>query len=493
MTKTSRWVLIVAAMVAAACGSSADGGATGSEPADEPAVEEVVAAEDAPTSTPTHATDAPTEEPAEEPEPAAAGTSSDEMPEIQFQEGLRSDFEYGFISPRGAIQDAFDAYAPLLLEPGTYTTDSMRTPMTFSLDQRWRLIVELPSYMLLVDHDRATGLWDLPLIQFNRPEAMIDPTDTTDGPPRLPRTVDGFDYDAWFEAHPQLEVERSEVAVGGIPSVRYLIAHPDGAEIGWPCRPGVQCTPLSMLWDAGPQDLQSDELFAFYVIPQGEGSPLTALSVVRADEGWGEFLAITEDLMASIEFGPVVEPVFSERPWEDGVGSSVPAGPLWFPVGPGFAFEVPQDLRADMRRNWSWLLLEDLDFQLFPPNVEIAMAVESPEGVPFETADQLADHLVERVAGAVRLADAELLGQRAARVQMFGVRPNELVFRHVDTPDDVDRNLAGWFTQDYVELWATETDEGVFILTAEAESEELLAPALELHEFVRDTLVIERR
>jgi hypothetical protein len=55
-------------------------------------------------------------------------------------------------------------------------------------------------------------------------------------------------------------------------------------------------------------------------------------------------------------------------------------------------------------------------------------------------------------------------------------------------PEDAHPDVAVWYTQDYVELWAVDTDAGVLIVTAEAANPDELAVALELHEQVRTTL-----
>jgi uncharacterized membrane protein YgcG len=60
----------------------------------------------------------------------------------------------------------------------------------------------------------------------------------------------------------------------------------------------------------------------------------------------------------------------------------------------------------------------------------------------------------------------------------------------VALPDGAAPEMSAWFTQDFVELWAVDTDNGVLIVTAEADSESALEVARGLHEEIRDTLII---
>jgi len=242
-------------------------------------------------------------------------------------------------------------------------------------------------------------------MRWMRPRRLTDPAHTAEGPPQWPETIDGWDFDSWFAAHPAIDVAKADVIISGIKSARYGVSFDGSAEVGWDCR-GELCVSLVLSYD-GPFDLRSDELFRIWVIPQGDFDPIVGIAVVEADDGW------------------------------DGFGDHV----------------------------------------------------DAIDGGPIESAEQLAELMVER-ANATPLPDAELAGRPAVVVEMLGVQPNIPIFRHVALPVGADPGLSAWFTQDFVELWAVDTDNGVLIVTAEADSGSALEVARGLHEEIRDTLII---
>lgn len=414
------------------------------------------------------------------------------LPDPPFQQDLRDVAEYVFGHEPGLIEADFGGYAPHLLGPGTYTTDAMVTPMTFSVEDHWRLINEFTSFMVLVDHEAASGLWDLPLLQFNRPESLTDPDTTSEGPPGFPGRLENWDFDAWFEAHPGLDVVRTEFDVGGITAQRYDIAYGTDSETGWECGPGTRCTPLVIMYNEGPLDLLSDELIHLWVIPQGDAAPITALAVADPDVGWDGFDTKVEELMAGIEFGEARPVSFGTPLWEAGLSTPVPAGPVWLPILGGVRFDLAEDSFVAQNAGWSWIELEGIPTNTFPPNIEVAAAVETIDGIPIASAEELAALLVDQ-GGGVRLDDAELVGAPAVVVDMRGVQPGLPLFRHVDVGEGVNPGIAAWSTLDYVQVWAVDTPEGVLILTGEADSDAGLDQVMEAHAALRETLVLEPR
>ena len=116
----------------------------------------------------------------------------------------------------------------------------------------------------------------------------------------------------------------------------------------------------------------------------------------------------------------------------------------------------------------------------------VLAALQAYDFTPIDSAEQLAELFVDEV-GATRLDDEEMLGRRAVVIDMAG-NPDVPVFRSVVLPDDAHPDVNVWYTQDYVRIWAIDTDDGVLIVTAEAANPDELAAALELHEQVRNTL-----
>jgi hypothetical protein len=244
-----------------------------------------------------------------------------------------------------------------------------------------------------------------------------------------------------------------------------------------------------MLEYRGPFGLESEELYRIWVIPQGDFDPIVAVAAVEASAGWGDFGDQVDGIIESVELGEPQPVGSTENIWEDGWDWFVPAGVVQFPILGGVEFEMPDEYFVRQTNNWSYIDMVDEEFDIFPPNVEIAGALQAIDGSPIESAEQLADLMVER-ANATRLPDGEIAGRPATVVEMLGVQPNIPIFRHVALPDGAEPHLAAWFTQDYVQLWAVDTDNGVLIVTAEADSAEALDVALGLHETVRESLVI---
>jgi len=88
----------------------------------------------------------------DDPVPAVADEPTvDEMPEPFFQEELRIVWEYVVGDHIGLIESDL-GYSPVLLTPDTYETDSMFTPMRFTVSEPTRLIVERHTFMVLVDN-----------------------------------------------------------------------------------------------------------------------------------------------------------------------------------------------------------------------------------------------------------------------------------------------------------------------------------------------------
>ncbi|NNE11896.1 MAG: hypothetical protein HKN41_06565 [Ilumatobacter sp.] len=423
-------------------------------------------------------------EPGETIAPVAATPSEPSpMPDEDFQHWLRTRWEHTVGDGPGLIEAEL-GFAPVLLEPGTYTTDATYTPLTFELSEPMRLLVERPTFMVLVDHT-AQDLWSVPIIHVIRPRALTDPATTADGPPEWPGTVEAWDFDAWFAAHPGIEVERSDVVVGGVESVRYDLSFPDPTGVGWQCMERAHCVALVIDF-GGPFDLHTSDPTRMWVIPQDEHAPIVIHAAIGDGEQWGDFGDHVDAIVASLELGET-EPVdIADQPWAFGLPATVPGGTVEFPILGGVRFDLPGEHFVQQERGWSLINVPG-DYDFFPPNVEIATARQAFDFTPIESAEQLADVLVTE-AGAVRRPDDELLGRPAVVVEMLGVQPGIPVFRHAALPDDAHPDVAVWYTQDYVELWAADTDDGVLFVTAEAANPEELAIALELHEHVRNSL-----
>lgn len=477
----------LASLLLAGCGGSDDDGAVVEGPTPTAAAE-------------AEATDGGVGEPAEAPpadeaeQPGGGGDSADvpavaPMPEPEFAVFLRSLWEHVFQAPVGLIEAEVGERSPVLVPPGTYTTEAMYTPMTFTVDEHTRLLAERAPFLALVDHS-APGLWSPPLLEFMRPHELVDPANTDEGPPEWPDTVAGWDFDAWFAALPDIAVERTEVTVGGVEANRFDIDLPGDGSVGWEAERDLWIVPLVIRYGDGPFDLLSTQLQRVWVIPQADSAPIVAVAVVERNEGWADFGPVVDDMIASIEFGEVQPVAIPENLWEAGYPARIPAGRVRLPVLGGVSFDLPQDYFVAQAPNWSYIEMFQAEFDLFPPNVEVAGAIEAIDGTRIESAEQLAELMVDR-ASATRLPDAEIVGRPAVVVEMLGVQPGVPVFRHIDTPEGADPGLAGWFTQDFVELWAIDTDEGVLIVTAEADSAEALEVALVLHETVRTSLELD--
>lgn len=409
------------------------------------------------------------------------------LPDPEFAGILRIQYEHVIGGGPGLIESEL-GYAPLLLEPGSYRTDAMWTPLTFTAPEPIRLISERRTFLVLVDEE-ADGLWDVPIVHVMRPHRLVDPAATTDGPPEWPATIDGWDLDAWFTAQPGIDVERTDVTVGGIDATRYDVTIPDDGSAGWQAEPDVWVVPLMWRYGQGPFDLPSVDRHRLWLIPQGVHTPIVIHAAVAADEGWGGFGDELDSIIASIELGEP-EPVGIDDPlWEAGLPGPVPAGPVRLPILGGVEFELPDDAFVEQHQGWA-LFAIDAEYDFYPPNIEVAAAAATVDHESIASAEQLADLLVD-VAGAVRLPDAEIAGRPAVGVEMLGVQPGIPIFRHVDIPPVPDPGLAAWFTQDYVELWAVDTDEGVLILTAEGEDPEGLDRARELHAAIAETLQVD--
>jgi len=404
------------------------------------------------------------------------------MPEPDLQWFLRTHFEHTIGSGPGLIERDV-GYAPVVLEPGTYTTDAMFTPVTFTLDDDIRLVVERPTFMLLVDQS-ASELWDTPLVHWIRPRGLVDPARTSDGPPGWPPTVDGWDFDAWFDAHPGIDAVGFDVQIDGVPAKRYDISFPADTQAGWECGDS-RCVPFLMRYDR-PFELHTSDPSRMWVIPQGDDAPIVIHAAIHNDQEWGRFGEHLGAIIDSIELGEPASVDIPDEVWEAGLSATVPAGPVELPILDGVRFSLSDDHFVNQDRDWSLIELNG-DWAFYPANVEVAAAEQAYDFTPIDTAVQLAD-LLTAEAGASRLPDRELLGRPAVVVEMLGVQPGIPVFRHVDLPQGAHPEVGVWYTQDYVELWAVDTDAGVLIVTAEAANPDELALAQELHEEIRSTL-----
>ena len=234
------------------------------------------------------------------------------MPDPLGQQELQILWEYVVGDHIGLIESDL-GYSPVLLEPGTYDTDSMFTPMQFTVAEHTRLIVERHTFMVLVDHS-AGQLWEAPLMEWKRPHKLTDPADTANGPPEWPGFIEGWDFDAWFAAHPALDVERTEMTISGIESVRYDVSFDGDADVGWDCG-GRLCVPLYLDY-GGPFDLESDEVYRIWVIPQEDFDPIMAMAVADASDGWGEFGDRVDAIIESVQLGQPQPVGFAENIWE---------------------------------------------------------------------------------------------------------------------------------------------------------------------------------
>jgi hypothetical protein len=492
-TARERWPLatlvLTAALVGAACGGGVSEPAITGAPAATSVVDDGETVE-AGAGSP----EVGSEEPAADidAESGSAGSTVDELPNPQFQKELREMAEYEFRHDPGLLEAEYGTLAPLLLEPGTHTTDAMDTPMTFTLDQHWRLISESTTFMVLVDHERAADLWDLPLVQFNRPFSLTDATTTSADDPGDLQDIAGWDFDAWFDAHPGLDVIRTGFEVGGIPSVRYEISYPEDSDAGFQCGPSDRCTPIVFHYGERPFLLQSNELVQLWVIPQADLRPITAVVASESATGWDGFDVVVEELMASIEFGDVQPVSIPEPLWEAGLPGEVPSGTTWIPILGGVQFELEQERFIAQNRGWSWIEFDEVPTSTFPSNIEVAAAVETIDDIPIGSAEELAELLVDQ-GGGTRLADRELFGRPAVVVDMRGVVPGVPIFRHVDVRPGTNPGIAAWNTLDYVEVWAVDTPEGVLILTGEADTADGLDQVMEIHARLRQTLTLAPR
>lgn len=441
----------------------------------------------------------PRTDPEPEPEletipPVGAGDSLDEpaaeestvvLPDPDQQWFLRTLWEHTVGDGPGSIERDV-GFAPTLLEAGTYTTDSMYTSLTFTLDRPMRLIAERPTFTVLVDPS-AVDLWDEPIVHLIRPRGLVDPTHTSDGPPDWPPITDDWDFAAWFDAHPGLDVERSTVQIDDVSVDRFDVSFPPDSDTGWQCGPETRCI-APVLDYSGPFDLTSDDSTRLWVIPQESGAPILVHAAIGRTEEWGAFGETADALVGSITLGPAAPVDIPDDIWEAGLSAVVPAGEVHFPILDGIRFDLPTETFVRQDRNWSYITVPG-DWDFYEPNVEIAAAMQTYDFERIESAEQLAGLLVE-VADATRLPDQRLLGRRAAVVEMRGVQPGIPVFRHLALPDEAHPDVGVWRTQDYVELWAVDTDAGVLIVTAEAANPTELDIARELHVRVRESLTL---
>ena len=203
------------------------------------------------------------------------------------------------------------------------------------------------------------------------------------------------------------------------------------------------------------------------------GSSERLLSIPLTPQRWVDRACelLTRDLTAA-EWDRLVPGAIPQRstcrstvlgsPWEEGRNGVVPAGTIRLPEFGGIRFELDTELEVIQDRAYTEFIIEGDNERTV---VDLVSPTATPDDVPVTTVEELITAMTDFVKAD--LVEREAIETPVGIARSFDF---EVDVEKVDAASWLQAGAAGWGPLQYGRFWMIDTDRGLFLVTAEADS-----------------------
>jgi hypothetical protein len=342
-------------------------------------------------------------------------------------------------------------YSPV--EPGTYRSEQLGWPFSFTTSGEWWVQPNEPGRVVLT-HPDSIGPGDRDIVFF-RPTALADPADPT-APIDSQERWDVDDIDGWLASLTSTVpvTGRRDYTLGRFEATAFDVVLPDD----FACGPEV-CAGFADIGGTWFVDFFPETEFRVYWVDGGDHEPFAVWIGSGRDSDWFTTAEALLDTVALGEPGP--HPVNPDAPWEAGVPTDVPAGPARFPVAGGIALTLDQERFVFQNNGFVAITLG------VPGAVTILKPIADGTGTPVATVEDVIG-AIQTSAAEIEEVDLEIDLAFPARVLDFRFPGFDggLLLKWDDTPD------RGTEMDRFARIWILDTARGPIVATAQTDADE---------------------